>query len=64
MPLKFVKNYFMTHAFQKEGRYYLFDTESGSLHKVDKLVFDIEVGNDLSKYPPKDVEEARQTLKP
>ncbi|MBR2070749.1 MAG: thioether cross-link-forming SCIFF peptide maturase [Clostridia bacterium] len=53
----------MTHAFEKEGRYYLFDTESGSLHKVDELCYDIEKGNDLSKYDPKDVQEAKEDIK-
>lgn len=52
----------MTHTFEKEGCYYLFDTESGSLHKVDKLIFDIENGNDLSHYSKEDIIDAKNDL--
>ncbi len=52
----------MTHCFEKEGIFYLFDAESGSLHKVDKLIFDIINNNDLSSYHGEEVNEANTDL--
>ncbi len=52
----------MTHTFIQEGRYYLFDTNSGSLHQIDKLIYDIVNNNDLSNYASKDIDEANADL--
>ncbi|MEG1519708.1 MAG: thioether cross-link-forming SCIFF peptide maturase [Clostridia bacterium] len=52
----------MTHTFIQEGIRYLFDTNSGSLHKIDELVYDIVNGNPLDKYEAKDIAEATADL--
>lgn len=52
----------MHHSFEKEGMYYLYDTESGSLHKIDKLVYDVIEEHDLKDYNPEDIEEVKADL--
>ena len=56
----------MIHAFNFKDDYFVYDVESGSLHEIDKLIFDILKNNDLANYDKKEVEEAKaeiETLK-
>lgn len=52
----------MIHAFNFKNCYYVYDVESGSLHEIDKLIFDILNGNDLSDYPLNEVDEAKKEI--
>ncbi len=56
----------MIHTFNFKDDYFVYDVESGSLHEIDKLIFDILKNNDLANYDKKEVEEAKaeiETLK-
>lgn len=52
----------MIHAFNFRDCYYAYDVESGSLHEVDKLIFDILQDNDLSNYNKAEVAEAKNEI--
>ena len=52
----------MIHAFQFEDEYLLYDTESGSLHRIDELTYCIVKGDSTEKYSEEEVAQTRQEL--
>lgn len=52
----------MIHAFNFKNEYFVYDVESGSLHEIDKIIYDILRGGDLSAYDEAEIAEAKQEI--
>ena len=52
----------MVHAFEFDGVYVALDVESGSVHIIDEIIYDILNGHDLEKYSDEDIKNAKEEM--